>query len=70
LFVDQSLGCYCSEANLAGLAARPVRGYVATGRQKHSSAAAVNGLKVKLDSLVATTAKKLKRARKAAGSTA
>jgi hypothetical protein len=31
---------YCSEANLAALAARGVRGYVATGRQRHGQAAA------------------------------
>lgn len=27
---------YCSEANLAALAARRIRGYIATGRQKHA----------------------------------
>jgi hypothetical protein len=31
---------YCSEANLAALAARGVRGYVASGRQRHGQAAA------------------------------
>jgi transposase len=31
---------YCSEANLAGLAARGVDGYVATGRQRHGTASA------------------------------
>ena len=28
---------YCSEANLAALAARDIRGYIATGRAKHPS---------------------------------
>ena len=53
---------YCSEANLAGLAARPVNAYVATGRQKHGSPAAVNERRIKPDSLIAAMARKLKRA--------
>ena len=32
---------YCSEANLAGLDERDLRGYIATGRQKHGTKAAV-----------------------------
>ena len=31
---------YCSEANLEGLEGRGIRGYVATGRQRHGQAAA------------------------------
>jgi IS5 family transposase len=31
---------YCSEANLAHLAERGIRGYIATGRQRHGSASA------------------------------
>jgi len=34
---------YCSEDNLAVLKARGIRGYVATGRQKHGTAAATGG---------------------------
>ena len=34
---------YCSEANLAGLVERGVRGYVATGRQKHGTASPTSG---------------------------
>ncbi len=53
---------YCSEANIAGLAERGVAAYIATGRQKHGSAAAVNQRKRRLGSLVAAMARKLKRA--------
>ncbi len=34
---------YCSETNLELLEGRAVRGYVATGRQKHGTASATNG---------------------------
>ncbi len=34
---------YCSEANLEGLEQRGVRGYVATGRQKHGTSSATSG---------------------------
>jgi hypothetical protein len=53
---------YCSEANLAGLAARPVKAYVATGRQRHGNPAAVNERKIKAGSSIAAMAGKLKRA--------
>jgi transposase len=53
---------YCSQDNLAGLATRPVAAYIATGRQKHGSAAPVGSRTIKPDGLVAAMAKKLKRA--------
>ena len=34
---------YCSEANLAGLGERGIRGYVATGRKKHGAASPTSG---------------------------
>lgn len=37
---------YCSEANLASLDRRRIRGYVATGRQKHGAARATEGEEV------------------------
>jgi transposase len=54
---------YCSEANLEDVARRKVAGYIATGRQKHGSAAAVNQRTWRPGSLVAAMALKLKRAR-------
>jgi transposase len=53
---------YCSQDNLAGLAARPVKAYIATGRQNHGSAAPVGARTGKPDGLVAAMARKLKRA--------
>ena len=53
---------YCSQDNLAALATRPVKAYIATGRQKHGSAAPVGSRAIKPDGLVAAMAKKLKRA--------
>jgi len=53
---------YCSEANIAGLLARGIAAYIATGRQKHGSAAAVDQRKRRPGSLVAAMAIKLKRA--------
>jgi transposase len=53
---------YCSQNNLAGLATRPVKAYVATGRQKHGSAAPVGTRAIKPDGRVAAMANKLKRA--------
>ena len=53
---------YCSEDNLADLATRPVKAYVATGRQKHGSPAPVGKRTVKPGSLVAAMTTKLKRA--------
>ena len=53
---------YCSEANIAGLLARGIAAYIATGRQKHGSAAAVEQRKRRPGSLVAAMAIKLKRA--------
>ncbi len=52
---------YCSEKNIAELAARGIAGYVATGRQKHGSAAPDAG-KTKPDGLVAAMARKIRRA--------
>jgi len=53
---------YCSEANIAGLLARGIAAYIATGRQKHGSAAAVDQRKRRPGSLVAAMAIKLTRA--------
>ena len=52
---------YCSEANLAGLAARRIRAYVATGRQKHGDKAATHAKNGKPGSLVAAMRDRLKR---------
>lgn len=53
---------YCSEANLALLAERGITAYVATGRQKHGSAAAVAASRAPPQGRVAAMAAKLKRA--------
>ena len=53
---------YCSQANLAHLAERRIMAYIATGRQKHTSAAAVGGRAPPPGGHVATMAAKLKRA--------
>src|SRR6266852_1462167 len=52
---------YCSHKNLAELAGRGIAGYVATGRQKHGSAAPGAG-KTKPVGLVAVMARKIRRA--------
>jgi len=52
---------YCSEANLAGMAARHIRTYIATGRQKHGTEAATHAKNGKLGSLIAAMRDKLKR---------
>ena len=52
---------YCSEANLEGLAARRIRAYIATGRQKHGSNAATHSKNGKPGTLVAAMRDKLKR---------
>jgi transposase len=52
---------FCSEANLAGLRQRHIRGYIATGRQKHGSKAATHAKNGKPGSLVAAMRDKLKR---------
>jgi transposase len=53
---------YCSEANLALLAERRIAAYVATGRQKHASAAAVGKRAPAGGSHVAAMAARLRRA--------
>jgi transposase len=52
---------YCSEPNLAGMAARHIRAYIATGRQKHGSEAATHAKNGKPGSLIAAMRDKLKR---------
>jgi transposase len=52
---------YCSEANLAGLEARKIQAYIATGRQKHGTKAATHAKNGKPGSLVARMRDKLKR---------
>lgn len=52
---------YCSEANLAGLEARKIRAYIATGRQKHGSKAATHAKNGKPGSLIAKMRERLKR---------
>ena len=52
---------YCSEANLAGMAARHIRTYIATGRQKHGSDAAIHAKNGQPGSLIAAMRDKLKR---------
>lgn len=49
---------YCSEANLAALAARRIRGYIATGRQKHPE----GGEKQRRGARVEAMRRRLKRA--------
>jgi transposase len=53
---------YCSAANLLTLARRRIAAYIATGRQKHGTKAAVNPRQPKPGGLVARMATKLKRA--------
>jgi len=52
---------YCSEANLAGLEERDIRGYIATGRQKHGTASATGNRAKRRGSRVAAMATRLKR---------
>ena len=52
---------YCSEDNLKALEARSIRGYIATGRQKHGAAAAVGPRAAPPGSLRAAMATRLKR---------
>jgi IS5 family transposase len=52
---------FCSEANLEGLAARHIRAYIATGRQKHGSKDATHAKNGKSGSLVAEMRDRLKR---------
>ncbi|HEV2442960.1 MAG TPA: IS1182 family transposase, partial [Steroidobacteraceae bacterium] len=52
---------YCSAANLLTLSRRRIAGYIATGRQRHGTRAAVNPRRLK-PGLVARMATKLKRA--------
>lgn len=52
---------YCSAANLCTLSRRRIAGYIATGRQRHGTTAAVNARRLK-PGLVARMATKLKRA--------
>ena len=52
---------YSSEANLAGLEARRIRGYIATGRQKHGTKAAANPRFGKPGSLIARMRERLRR---------
>ncbi|MGH7001374.1 MAG: IS1182 family transposase [Stellaceae bacterium] len=53
---------YCSEANLRTLGRRRIRAYIATGRQRHGTPAAVAQRTPKRGSIVARMATKLKRA--------
>lgn len=52
---------YCSEDNLKALEALAIRGYIATGRQKHGAAAAVGPRAAPPGSLRAAMATRLKR---------
>ena len=52
---------YCSEKNLEGLEDRKIRGYVATGRQKHGTKAAVNPGRGKPGSRIAAMRERLQR---------
>ncbi len=55
---------YCSEDNLKVLEALEIRGYIATGRQKHGAAAAVGPRAAPPGSLRAAMATRLKRGRR------
>ena len=52
---------YCSEANLKVLDDHAIRGYLATGRQKHGTAAAVSKKAAPSDSLRAAMTRRLRR---------
>src|SRR5260221_8703109 len=53
---------YCSAANLRTLSRRRIKGYIATGRQKHGSASATAKRPVKPGSLIARMTTRLRRA--------
>lgn len=53
---------YCSQANLRTVAKRRIDGYIATGRQRHGSPAAVNRRPQRTGTLAARMTLKLKRA--------
>ena len=53
---------YCSEGNLAVLARRHIDGYIATGRQRHGTAAATGRRRGRADTRVAAMRLKLARA--------
>jgi transposase len=53
---------YCSAANLARLGRRRIKGYIATGRQKHGAASATAKRPLKPGSLLARMNAKLRRA--------
>ena len=52
---------YCSEKNLEGLEGRKIRAYIATGRQRHGTKAAVNPARGKPGSRIAAMRERLKR---------
>jgi transposase len=53
---------YCSAANLRTIVRRRIEGYIATGRQRHGTSAAVARRKPRRGSLLAKMTRKLKRA--------
>ena len=53
---------YCSAANLRTLGRRRIRGYIATGRQRHGAKSATAGRPLKPGSLLARMSAKLRRA--------
>jgi len=53
---------YCSAANLRTLSRRRIKGYIATGRQKHGSKSATTRRPPKRDSLIARMTTRLRRA--------
>jgi hypothetical protein len=53
---------YCSTANLRTLSRRRIKGYIATGRQKHGSKSATAKRPAKLGSLLARMTSRLRRA--------
>jgi hypothetical protein len=53
---------YCSAANLRTLSRRRIKGYIATGRQKHGSKSATAKRPAKLGSLLARMTSRLRRA--------
>ena len=53
---------YCSAANLRTLSRRRIKGYIATGRQKHGSASATAKRQPKPGSLIARMTTRLRRA--------
>ncbi len=52
---------FCSEENLKGLEERRIRGYIATGRQKHGTKSATNAARGKAGSLIASMRERLKQ---------